>query len=195
MAESTVTLTERLDAAFKVAREVHEGQVRKGTDIPYLSHLLGVASLILTHGGTEDEAIAALLHDAVEDGGGLPRLEQIREQFGEEIAAIVDECSDTYEEPKPEWWERKKKYIAGVAGASRSAQLVSACDKLHNVMSLVADLRNEGPTTMERFKKGAEGTLWYYETLLGEYEKGELPASLMAELRHYVEEMKRLAAS
>lgn len=132
-------LTQRYADALQLAWRLHDGQLRKGTSIPYVSHLLAVSSLALEHGASEDEAIAALLHDAVEDAGGRPTLEMIRARFGAAVADIVEGCTDSYEEPKPEWRPRKEAYLAHVAQASRSVRLVSASDKLHNARSILSD--------------------------------------------------------
>src|SRR6266853_3455026 len=126
-------LSRRFEAALLLATRLHATQTRKGGRIPYVSHLLGVASLALEHGGDEDVAIAALLHDAVEDQGGRPTLQTIRRMFGDRVATVVMECSDTDREPKPPWRERKERYLAHLPSASADALLVSIADKLHNV--------------------------------------------------------------
>ncbi|HXK34176.1 MAG TPA: HD domain-containing protein [Dehalococcoidia bacterium] len=165
--EDGTLLTKRFDDAFAYAAELHREQKRKGTDIPYVSHLLSVAALVLEHGGDEDEAIAALLHDAAEDQGGQEALNQIRQRFGPAVADIVAACSDTFETPKPPWTERKEAYIAHVRAASPSTRLVSAADKLHNARTILADLRTHGPDVWRRFTVGdPEQILWYYESLL-----------------------------
>jgi (p)ppGpp synthase/HD superfamily hydrolase len=162
-------LTERYADALQLAWRLHDGQLRKGTSIPYISHLLGVSSLALEHGATEDEAIAALLHDAVEDAGGKPTLDMIRARFGEAVADIVDGCTDSYVEPKPPWRARKEDYIAHLAAASRSVRLVSNSDKLHNARSILSDLRVLGPSVWTRFTAPKEGTLWYYRALVAAF--------------------------
>ncbi|WP_298826539.1 HD domain-containing protein [uncultured Piscinibacter sp.] len=159
-------LTQRYADALQLARKLHDGQFRKGTMIPYVSHLIAVSSLALEHGANEDEAIAALLHDAVEDAGGKPTLALIRARFGEAVADIVEGCTDSYEEPKPDWRPRKEAYLAHLAQASRSVRLVSASDKLHNARSILADLRVQGPSLWTRFRAGKEGSLWYYRALV-----------------------------
>jgi (p)ppGpp synthase/HD superfamily hydrolase len=136
------------------------------TEIPYLAHLLGVASIALEYGADEDEAIAALLHDAVEDAGGLARLEDIRSRFGENVAGIVAACTDAYVVPKPPWRERKEGYIEHIVQASKSARLVSAADKLHNARSILKHYRVEGEALWSRFNGGKEGTLCYYRALV-----------------------------
>lgn len=159
-------LTQRYADALQLAWKLHDGQLRKGTTIPYVSHLIAVSSLALEHGANEDEAIAALLHDAVEDAGGRPTLELIRERFGPAVADIVEGCTDSYEESKPDWRPRKEAYLAHLAHASSSVRLVSASDKLHNARSILSDLRVQGPLLWTRFTAGRDGSLWYYRSLV-----------------------------
>jgi (p)ppGpp synthase/HD superfamily hydrolase len=159
-------LTARFGDALALARKLHETQKRKGTAVPYLSHLLSVSALVIEDGGDEDEAIAALLHDAVEDQGGLPTLEVIREWFGDRVAGIVLECTDTAEDPKPAWKKRKESYLDHIADASPSAIRVSCADKLHNARSLLRDHRRMGERLWERFNAGRDDTLWYYRELV-----------------------------
>ena len=159
-------LTERYADALQLAWRLHDGQVRKGTTIPYVSHLIGVSSIALEHGANEDEAIAALLHDAVEDAGGKPTLEMIRSRFGSAVAEIVDGCTDSYEEPKPAWRPRKEAYLAHLAAASPSVRLVPNSDKLHNARAILLDLRVHGPALWSRFTAPKEGSLWYYRSLV-----------------------------
>ena len=140
--------------------------------MPYLSHLMAVASLVLEAGGDEDMAIAALLHDVVEDCGGMPRLREIRKQFGPRVAKIVEGCTDSFGEPKPEWVERKKDYLREVKHADVETRLVSASDKLHNVRTILADYRQDGEAIWARFTGKKEGTLWYYRALSDEYQRG-----------------------
>ena len=187
-------LTERYADALQLAWRLHDGQVRKGTLIPYISHLLGVSSLALEHGATEDEAIAALLHDAVEDAGGKPTLEMIRVHFGEAVAQIVDGCTDAYGEPKPPWRARKEAYIAHLATASPSVRLVSSSDKLHNARSILSDLRVLGPAVWTRFTARRDGTLWYYRSLVQAFGSHGRTA-LVDELDLVVSEMERVAAT
>jgi (p)ppGpp synthase/HD superfamily hydrolase len=167
MSDETLTqpLTARFTDALSVACELHRTQSRKGTQTPYVAHLLGVASLALEHGADEDEAIAALLHDAVEDQGGASTAAMIHARFGERVAAIVLDCTDTDAVPKPPWRPRKEAYVAHIREASASARLVSACDKLHNVRTLVTDYREIGEALWARFTGGRE-TLWYYRALV-----------------------------
>ncbi|MBI3450579.1 MAG: HD domain-containing protein [Acidobacteria bacterium] len=156
----------RFQEALAFASELHETQLRKGTETPYLSHLLSVAALVLEDGGDEEEAIAALLHDAVEDQGGMKTLEEIRARFGERVGAIVEGCSDSVSTPKPPWRERKAKYIEHLKTASPSVLRVSAADKLHNARSILMDYRRHGDGIWSRFKGGKDGTLWNYGELV-----------------------------
>jgi hypothetical protein len=158
-------MSERLDDALLFAHELHRRQTRKGKDVPYISHLLGVASIVLEEGGSETQAIAALLHDAAEDQGGRSTLEAIRSRFGADVARIVEACTDTFEDPKPEWRARKEKYIEQLRHEPPDALLVSIADKVHNAGTLVQDLREHGPVYLDRFNGGREGTVWYYGTL------------------------------
>ena len=167
----TQKLTARFGLAFAFANQLHRRQIRKGSGIPYLSHLLGVASLALEHGANEDEAIAAVLHDAVEDQGGIPTLNTIRRTFGKKVAEIVEECTDAVVIPKPEWKPRKVAYIERLATASKSGLLVSACDKLHNARSILGDYREVGEALWSRFTGGKVGALWYYNALIEAYRK------------------------
>jgi len=161
-------LTDRFVQAFSFASVVHSSQVRKGSAIPYVAHVIGVASLVLEHGGDEDTAIAALLHDAPEDQGGRAMLAQVRARFGERVAGIVEGCTDTFEQPKPEWRTRKTKYLAHLADARGGADVatctVSAADKLHNARAILHDLRN-GEAVFERFNSPQQQQGWYYGSL------------------------------
>ncbi len=150
------------------AHQVHKGQRRKGTGIPYLAHVLGVAAIAREYGATEDEAIGALLHDAAEDGGGEATLAEIRASFGDPVGDIVLGCSDSLvEDPEDKlpWRERKENYLAHLETASPSVCLVSAADKLHNVRSIARDYREHGEEIWNRFQGRRDGTLWYYETV------------------------------
>ena len=172
MSERTTTprLGEAFSRAMMFAADVHGTQVRKGGDIPYLGHLLSVAGLVIESEGTENQVIAALLHDAVEDaenGDGEAVLAAIRSEFGDEVAGIVDECSDTAEKPKPAWKPRKQKYIDHLQEASDGAVLVSLADKLDNARAILRDLRQHGDSLWQRFTvKDPAEHLWYYESLL-----------------------------
>jgi hypothetical protein len=159
-------LGHRFDRALRLARELHAEQHRKGSEIPYLAHLLGVTSLVLEDGGSEDEAIAALLHDAVEDQGGPKTLNVIRQRFGRRVADIVDGCSDTDATPKPPWKERKQAYIDHLATADSSVVRVSLADKLHNARAILFDLAVVGDALWDRFSASRADTVWYYESLV-----------------------------
>jgi GTP pyrophosphokinase len=185
----------RFGRALAYAEAAHAGQLRKATSVPYIAHLLGVASLALEHGANEDEAIAALLHDTVEDCGGLDRLRDVRENFGPLVADIVMGCTDATEIPKPPWKERKQAYVHDLATASSSVLLVSACDKLHNARSLVLALRHEGEAAWRLFRGGKEGTLWYYRAVLDALSRRGLHQVLVGDLKAAVEEAHRLAGS
>ncbi|MGA3091741.1 MAG: HD domain-containing protein [Terriglobales bacterium] len=165
------SLGPRLQRAFRYAADQHAGQTRKQTAVPYLSHLLAVASLVLEAGGDEDMAIAALLHDVVEDCGGLPRLREVKKMFGPRVERMVEGCTDSLGEPKQEWMERKKNYLDKVRRADGETRLVSASDKLHNVRTILADYRADGESIWSRFSGKKEGTLWYYRALSDEYQR------------------------
>jgi (p)ppGpp synthase/HD superfamily hydrolase len=151
--------------AFLFAAEKHKAQTRKASTIPYIAHLTGVASLVLEAGGDEDLAIAALLHDVVEDCGGIPMLKEVRRRFGKRVAHVVDGCTDAFTDPKPPWRERKETYIRHLKTADADTRLVSAADKLNNVRSILSDYRALGESVWSSFTGGREGTLWYYRTL------------------------------
>ena len=181
--------------ALTFATQLHANQMRKGKSVPYIAHLLAVTSIALEHGATEDEAIAALLHDAVEDQGGLPTLEKIRARFGDAVARIVLGCTDsTVTDPakKPPWKERKVAYLAHLEQAAPSVRLISAADKFHNARSLLADYRLEGEGVWERFNGGKDGTLWYYSELLKRFKEAG-PGPLADELERVLTELKALA--
>jgi (p)ppGpp synthase/HD superfamily hydrolase len=169
----------RFDDALGYASDLHRGQVRKGTTIPYVSHLLAVCAIVLEHGGGEDEAIAALLHDGPEDQGGSTTLEAIRSRFGDTVAVIVAECSDTFEQPKPPWAERKQRYLARLDrdDVPPSVLLVSAADKLHNLRSTLADFDALGDALWNRFRGSAAQQVWYYSALADVYRR-RLPGAL-----------------
>ncbi len=185
-------LTSRFSEALAYANQLHAAQVRKGSDVPYVAHLLAVAAIVLEHGGSEVEAIAAVLHDAIEDQGGAPVGADIRRIFGDDVAAIVEGCTDSDTTPKPPWRERKEKYIAHLATAGPSVRLVSAADKLHNARSLVHDYRRHGESLWQRFKGGRAGTLWYYRAIANTLAGSEC-THLVEELERTVAELERLA--
>jgi (p)ppGpp synthase/HD superfamily hydrolase len=160
--------TDRFVAAMTFAQEVHQGQRRKGTGIPYIAHVLGVAAIAMEYGADEDEAIGALLHDAAEDGGGEATLAEIRARFGDAVGDIVLGCSDSLvEDPEDKlpWLERKENYLAHLENASPSVCLVSAADKLHNVRAIIRDYHQHGDDIWSRFQGRRDGTLWYYQTV------------------------------
>jgi GTP pyrophosphokinase len=185
-------LTARFRDALVYAAELHADQKRKASGVPYVAHLLGVASIALEHGADEDEAIAALLHDAVEDQGGQRTAEEIRRRFGDRVIDIVLGCTDADTIPKPPWRERKEKYIAHIEHASPSVWLVSASDKLYNARSILADYRHLGDEVWSRFNGGKEGTLWYYRSLV-ESLRDKAPQALAQELERVVSELERAA--
>ena len=183
-----VKLGPRFFRAFNFAAEKHAGQTRKASTIPYLAHLMGVASLVLEFGGDEDMAIAALLHDVVEDCGGAAVLKEVQRKFGSRVAKIVDGCTDSDVEPKPPWRGRKEAYIRRLKSADAETRLVSAADKLNNVRSILSDHRDVGESVWGRFHGGREGTLWYYRALLEEFLSQ--PGKLIRELEFAVEELE-----
>jgi (p)ppGpp synthase/HD superfamily hydrolase len=196
-------LTARFREALTLAAVLHAHQIRKQSagsgspPVPYVAHLLAVTSLVLEHGGDEDEAIAALLHDAIEDQGGEATRLRIRNLFGDRVAAIVEGCTDTDEHPKPPWKERKLHHLARVEQAEESVQLVVLADKLHNVRSVLRDYRSEGESTWRRFSGGREGTLWYYRAMTEAVRRSGRPRlqSLLRDLDEAVTELERAAGA
>jgi GTP pyrophosphokinase len=187
-------LGERYVDALSFAARLHRDQRRKGSGVPYLSHLLSVSALVLEDGGDEDEAIAALLHDAVEDQGGPPTLASIRARFGDRVARIVADCTDTDVVPKPPWRERKERYLAHLRHAAADSRRVSAADKLHNARSILADHRAMGDAVFDRFTAGKADTLWYYRSLVAAFrETGG--GGLADELALVVSELERRAGA
>ncbi|MGQ0466159.1 MAG: HD domain-containing protein [Sporichthyaceae bacterium] len=181
-------LGHRYAAAVADMVRVHRGQVRKGTDVPYAAHLLAVSSLVLEAGGAEDQAIAGLFHDALEDQGHRIGFEEIEERYGTEVAAIVRACSDTEVVPKPPWTERKKAYLAHLETAEKGVLLVSLADKLHNARSIATDLETHGDALWARFNQGAEPQRWYYGALAEVFGR-VLPCAQSNELARLVERM------
>jgi (p)ppGpp synthase/HD superfamily hydrolase len=184
-------LSEKFEEALIYAARAHGNQMRKKTRIPYIAHILGVTAIALEYGAIETEAIGALLHDTVEDCGGAERLRDIRERFGDDVAAIVDDCSDTYETPKPAWLERKRRYIAHLKNSDSSTRLVSASDKLHNTRAILAELRRNGLEVFERFAGKKDGTLWYYRALVTAFRQHGDHAGLIDELDRVVSEIEK----
>lgn len=186
-------ITPRFADAFSYASVLHARQTRKGTDIPYLSHLMSVSALVLEDGGDEDEAIAGLLHDAVEDQGGEPTLVEIRRLFGDKVARIVDGCTDSVVVPKPPWRERKERYVAHIRRAAADVRRVSSADKLHNARSILADFRALGDDLWGRFTASKGDTLWYYRSLVESFRYAG-GGRLVDELDLVVSELERLAS-
>lgn len=185
-------MAERFADALVYAESKHRNQVRKGGDIPYIGHLMSVASLVINDGGTEDQAIAALLHDTVEDQGGPPTLAEIREKFGEDVARMVAQCSDTDEVPKPPWLDRKRKYIEHLAEVGEDTLLISVADKLDNARSMLRDYHTHGPQLWERFnRKNPHDHLWYYGALLEAYRRRNLNSWMVDELARVIAELER----
>lgn len=175
-------LGQRFCDALCLANVLHAEQQRKVSGVPYVSHVLAVASLVIENDGSEDEAIAALLHDAAEDCGGQQTLQKIHDQFGSVVANIVLGCSDTLESPKPPWRQRKQSYLIQLAVAGRSVKLVSLADKLHNLRTSVHGFTIYGDPFWKNFNGGREGMLWYYKELLPLFEQSNLPAPLLMDL-------------
>lgn len=184
----------RVTKAFGFAARLHAGQRRKGTDIPYLSHLMAVAALVQENGGDADQVIAALLHDGPEDRGGKKILRRIRRRFGDRVADIVENCSDTLKKRKPAWKPRKLAYLKHLGSADPQTLLVSLADKVHNLGCIVRDYREEGETLWERFNADRKDTLWYYRQLLAVYKEGSQPQleRLIGELTRLLDELDRL---
>jgi (p)ppGpp synthase/HD superfamily hydrolase len=194
MSTMGMTFSSRFQDALVWAVQLHADQRRKGTDIPYVAHILAVAAIAIEHGATEDEAIAALLHDAVEDQGGAATRAEILHRFGLAVTAIVDGCTDAVGHPKPPWRARKEAYLAHLPEASASVRLVSAADKLHNARSILHDYRQIGETVWTRFNGGRSGTLWYYRALVAAFRlAGSSP--LVDELARTVADIEQLAGS
>ena len=187
--------SERLIQALEAAALMHAAQRRKGSDIPYLAHLIGTCAIALEYGADEEEAIAALLHDAIEDVTPTEAARAAVAGFGPRVLRIVEGCTDTDQHPKPPWRPRKEAYLRHLAGADASVLLVSASDKLHNARSVVADLRTVGDAVWDRFTASREESLWYYRALVAAFRAN--PAhrpELIDELSRTVTEMERLAA-
>ncbi len=191
--EAAPKLGRRFEQALLFACRKHAGQVRKGTRIPYVAHLLGVAGLVLEAGGDEDLAIAALLHDVVEDCGGAPMLKEVRRRFGKRVAHVVAGCTDSDTYPKPPWRGRKEKYLKHLRTADADVRLVSAADKVHNARAILTDYREIGEPIWERFQGKREGTLWYYRELAKESRRRK-PTCLGRELGRVVSELEAVAA-
>lgn len=186
-------VSERFEEALVYATRLHCNQTRKKTGVPYIAHILGVTAIAMEYGANETEAIGALLHDTVEDCGGAERLRDIREKFGDEVAHIVDGCTDTDQTPKPPWLERKKAYIAHLKDSDSGTRLVSASDKLHNTRAILAELRRHGQSVFEKFAGKKEGTLWYYRTLVTAFREFGDHQDLIDELDRVVTEIEKMS--
>lgn len=191
--EHITVLTDRFDRALLYATHVHGGQARKGTGVPYVAHLLAVAATVLEYGGSEEMAVAALLHDAVEDQGGAPRLTDIRNRFGDRVADIVRSCTDSIAnssagQQKEDWQTRKTRYINHLNTVDQETLLVSLSDKIHNARSILRDLRKPeiGASVWARFKNPKKDTLWYYRELADAFRRLR-PGQLANELTEIVE--------
>lgn len=171
-------LSDKYREALSYAFDLHRNQKRSGSGTPYVAHLIGVSSMALECGADEEEAVAALLHDASEDQGGETTLQEIEKRFGARVAGIVRECTDAVETPKPPWKERKIRYLAHLVSATDSAKLVASCDKLYNLRAIVSDYRVVGKSLWKRFAGGKEGVLWYYRELNSSLKK---PGSIQIE--------------
>jgi len=183
----------RFSDALVYATELHADQRRKISGVPYVSHLLRVAGIAIGHGADEDEAIAALLHDAIEDQGGARAREEIRRRFGDRVVEIVDGCTDSDQKPKPPWRDRKRAYLARLKHASPSVRLVSASDKLDNARSVLISYRWLGESLWEKFAGGRDGLLWYYRSVV-EILKQAGANALVDELDRVVSELERTVA-
>src|SRR5262249_61609341 len=189
---SLMKLSEKFEEALIYATRAHGNQMRKKTRIPDIAHILGVTAIALEYSANETEAIAALLHDTAEDCGGAERLRDIREKFGDDVARIVDGCTDTYELPKPRWLQRKRAYIEHLKESDSSTRLVSASDKLHNTRAILAELRRHGLGVFDRFSGKKDGTLWYYRTLVTAFRRHGDHADLIDELDRVVTEIDKV---
>ena len=195
-------LSSRFTSATDYARHIHIER-RKGTNIPYMAHLLGVASLVMGEAGhavfpvTEDMVIAALLHDAVEDHGGLLRQQDIEQNFGPNVARMVEGLSDSFSEDaskKLSWMERKQAYIQRLRGEPEDVRLISAADKLYNARAILEDYREIGPKVWDRFKRGRSDQIWYFDELIAVF-KSFGTSGVVAELERVVEELRRISAA
>lgn len=186
-------MSEKFEEALVYANRMHCGQTRKKTGVPYIGHILGVTAIALEFGANETEAIGALLHDVVEDCGGAERLAEIRKKFGDDVAKIVDGCTDTDQTPKPPWRERKEAYIEHLKTSDSPTRLVSAADKLHNTRAILTDLRRHGPAVFERFSGKKDGTLWYYRALVTAFRHHGDHTDLIDQLDRVVTEIESAA--
>lgn len=181
-------LDERFERGFAEAFRYHRGQCRKGTKIPYMGHLLAVAAIVIDDGGSQDEVIAALLHDAAEDQGGEKTLDEIRAAFGDDVADMVRDLSDTTVQPKPEWRERKEKYLAHLVTANERVLRISLADKLHNARAIALDHAKVGDAVWERFNAPKDESLWLYQALADVFQR-RMPGPLADEFSRTVERL------
>ena len=196
MTDVSTILTATYAEAVAYAAALHAHQVRKGTTIAYMSHLLGVSSLVVEAGGTQDQAIAGLLHDAVEDAGGLPRYHDIKARFGDDVARIVLGCSDSTDEgwkASVPYWERKTAYLKRLAGEPADVVLVSLADKVHNARAIVTDLESNGVVVLTKFSSSTEQMLTYYAACLRIGTAKGVPPTLLVPLSLAVARMRELA--
>ncbi|MBD2023917.1 HD domain-containing protein [Leptolyngbya sp. FACHB-711] len=184
-------LTDRFEQALVLAHRLHANQVRKVSGIPYIAHLLSVTAFVLEDGGTEDEAIAALLHDAIEDQGGQAIRAEIQTRFGDRVAAIVEGCTDSATVPKPPWKERKQHYLENLRAASPEVVRVSLADKLHNARSLLRDWRKFGSSIWQQFSSDSEQRLWFYQELVSLYKAADA-GGMSEEFARTVEDLRDL---
>jgi (p)ppGpp synthase/HD superfamily hydrolase len=187
---AAMILSPRYPDALAFSFATHREQTRKGSNVPYFAHLIGVSSLVMEYGGDEDQAIAALLHDAAEDQGGHAMLARIEARFGSTVSEIVRGCSDSLEATKPPWRERKRLYLEHLKTASPGVQLVSACDKLYNARAILSDLRQIGESLWGRFTGGREGSLWYYREVANTF---TIDSPVVGELKRTVDEIRAVA--
>jgi (p)ppGpp synthase/HD superfamily hydrolase len=188
-------LSRQFEKALVYATRAHRDQTRKKTGIPYIAHILGVTAIAMEYGANDTEAIAALLHDTVEDSGGARRLRDIERKFGKTVTKIVDGCTDTYETPKPPWRERKEAYLAHLKDSNSATRLVSASDKLHNTRAILAELRRHGLEVFGRFSGKKDGTLWYYRALVTAFREHGDHTDLVDELDRVVTQIEKLSAA
>src|SRR5438093_10321620 len=181
----------QFEEALIYATRAHGTQTRKQIGIPLIAHILGVTASAHECGANETEAIGALLHDTVEDCGSAERLREIREKFGDDVARIVDGCTDAHETPKPPWLERKRAYIEHLKDSDSSTRLVSASDKLHNTRAILAELRRNGLEVFERFAGKKDGTLWYYRALVTAFRQHGDHTDLVGELDRVVSDIEK----
>lgn len=187
-----MSFSDRLADAFSYALDLHRDQFRKGGGTPYITHLMAVAALVGEYGGSEDQVIAALLHDAIEDQGGEPTRQEIARRFGDHIAALVAACSDAHGMPKPPWDDRKTAFCLAMESAAPDVRLIVAADKLHNARTTVRDLHTVGASVWDRFSVGRDKSLWYYRAVLRALSTG-WSHPILHELAHAVDDLHRLS--